>query len=54
MTDTDDKLDVLIQVVEDLVEKVETLTAQYDELLEKLANITTSGSGFRVDDFEEN
>lgn len=50
----DDKLDILIQALSDLTEKVETLVEQNDELVEKLSNITASGPGFDIETFEEN
>lgn len=48
----DDKLDILIQGVAELTEKVDTLTEQNEELAEKLANITASGAGFEIDEYD--
>lgn len=48
----DDKLDILIQGLAELTEKVETLAEQNDELAEKLSNLTASGSGFSEDEYE--
>lgn len=50
----DDKLDILIQALSELHEKVEELIEQNDELVEKLSNITASGPGFDVEDFGGN
>lgn len=48
----DDKLDILIQSIVELTEKVDVLSEQNDELAEKLANLTVSGSGFELDEFD--
>ena len=48
----DDKLDILIQSITELIEKVDVLSEQNDELAEKLANLTVSGSGFELDEFD--
>lgn len=50
----DDKFDILIQAVAELTDKVDGLVTQNEELVEKLNNLTVSGSGFAVDEFDEN
>lgn len=47
-----DKLDILIQGVTELTEKVEALAEQNAELAEKLANLTVSGNGFEIDEYD--
>lgn len=48
-----EKLDVLIAGLAELSEKVDGLVEQYDEVMEKLSNLTASGSGFSEDEFGE-
>ena len=47
-----DKLDILIQSLTELTEKVDALSEQNYELAEKLSNLTGSGSGFSEDEYE--
>ena len=49
----DDKLDILIQALTELTEKVDNVSEQNDELAEKLSNLTASGSGFSEDEYGE-
>jgi len=45
-----EKLDIIITALTELTEKTDAISEKQDELVEKLSNLNTNGSGFHLDD----
>lgn len=50
----EEKIDLVLATLTKLAEDVEALQTQQEEIVEKLVNLTISGSGFDIDEFVEN
>lgn len=49
----EEKLDLILATLVQLTNDVEALQTQQEEIVEKLVNLTISGTGFDVDEYGE-